>query len=390
LDRIRRRRLGGPDAGGSVALFSGAACFFQSAEAAAMAGERLMFGLASERLHDRCWRFGIDNGFTHAPFLRLTSGGRVMGYRNPNEASWKLQGGLLALVDAFGQTSTLFDQCFLGQDGLLVLKGYFRDSITLHVLQEIVGGGALVSPDPEMRLIQRKAAGSRQNLVILRANERSMHVQWRRDLPDEARSWDLCTSFYGNPDNFPVDDYAEYSILQDKERKFQAIKKLMHQNSALWGYDYIMLPDDDLDMSWSDINTLFAVCREYELQLAQPSLHPLGVINYNTTRQNSAYTLRFVSMVEIMTPIFSRQALLDCIHTFDFNLSGFGIDYAWSKLVEGPATKIAIIDSVSALHTRPTGVSYNFLAAVEEGYAVSKRFGNHDAAKLRQSEAIAL
>jgi hypothetical protein len=353
-----------------------------------MAAEKRMSELDFERLQDRCWRFGIDNGFVHAPFLRLTSGGRVMGYRNPNEASWRLQDGRLALVDMIGQTSTLFDQCFVGDDGLLVLKGYFRDGSILHVLQEIAVGGELVSPDPEMQLIQRRAVGSRQNLVLLRANERSLHSQWKQNILDETRSWDLCTSFYGNPENFPAEDYAEYSVLQRNERKFSAIKKLMHKASVLWQYDYIMLPDDDLDMSWRDINLLFAVCREYELQLAQPSLDPKGVVNYNTTRQNSAYSLRFVSMVEIMTPVFSRQALLDCIHTFDFNLSGFGIDYAWSKLVQGPATKIAIIDCVAALHTRPTGAGYNYSAAVEEGFAVSRKFGNHDHYVIREFGGI--
>jgi hypothetical protein len=110
-----------------------------------MAEGKLIFGLDCGRLQDRCWRFGIDNGFIHAPFLRLTSGGRVMGYRNPNEVSWRLQDGRLALVDMFGQASTLFDRCFVGDDGLLVLKGYFRDESTLHVLQEIVVGGELVS-----------------------------------------------------------------------------------------------------------------------------------------------------------------------------------------------------------------------------------------------------
>jgi hypothetical protein len=32
----------------------------------------------------------------------------------------------------------------------------------------------------------------------------------------------------------------------------------------------------------------------------------------------------------------------------------------------------------TALHTRPTGASYNYPAAVEEGFALSRKFGNHD------------
>jgi hypothetical protein len=334
--------------------------------------------LDTARMSDRCWRFGIDQGFTHAPFLRFASGGRVTGYLNPNECSWKLRDGRVVLVDDVGRDSTVFDQCSVGDDGLLVLKGYFRGGEILHVLQEIVADGDPASPDPSMRLIVRRPVGSRQNLVVIRANENSLHTQWRRDLLDSERSWDLCNSFYGQAENFPAEDFAEYAVLQNEDRKFEALKKLMHANSVLWAYDYIMFPDDDLDMSWSDLNVAFAVCREYDLQLAQPSLDPTGFVNYTTTRQNPSYTIRFVSMVEVMTPIFSRAALRTCVHTFDFNASSFGIDYVWSKLVQGPQTKIAIIDKVAVRHTRPTGHTYDILGAFAEGNALSARYGLQD------------
>jgi hypothetical protein len=331
-----------------------------------------------ERVRDRCWRFGIDGGMTHAPFLRLTSDGRIMGYLNPNEYSWTIREGHLQIADDAGRDSTLFDHCAVGDDGLLVLKGSLRDSDTVHILQEIVADGEPVSPDPAVQLIRKRPAGSRRNLVVLRANEDSLHPQWRQDLLESERSWDLCNSFYGKPENFPPEDFAEYAVLQNQDRKFTALKKLMHTDSVLWGYDYIMFPDDDLDMSWSDINTAFAVCREYGLQLAQPSLDPSGFVNYLTTRQNTSYLLRFVSMVEVMTPIFSRQALRACVHSFDLTASSFGIDYVWSKLVQGPQTKIAIIDKVAVRHTRPTGHNYDIQGAFAEGNALSARYGVRD------------
>jgi hypothetical protein len=334
--------------------------------------------LDREQLQDRCWRFGIDHGFTHAPFLRFASSGRVIGYLNPNERSWVVREGRVVLVDEVGRDSTIFDQCSVGDDGLLVLKGRFRDGNITHVLQEIIADGEPASRDPEIQLIRQRPAGSRRNLVVVRANEQSLHTRWKRDLTDSERSWDLCNSFYGEAKNFPMEDFGEYTIIQNKDRKFIALKKLMHEGSVLWGYDYIMFPDDDLDMSWSDLNVAFAVCREYDLQLAQPSLDPTGFVNYLTTRQNTSYLLRFVSMVEVMAPIFSNQALRTCVHTFDFNTSGFGIDYVWSKLVQGPQTKIAIIDRVAVRHTRPTGHTYDIMGAFAEGNALSARYGLQD------------
>ena len=335
--------------------------------------------LDSERLQNRCWRFGIDRGFTHAPFLRFASGGRLTGYAHPNEKSWAVREGRVVLIDEVGRASTVFDQSSVGDDGLLLLKGYYRDRTVMHVLQEIIADGDPAAPDQEVRLLRQKLTGSRRNLVVLRANENSLHKQWKQDISDSDRSWDLCTSFYGSPENLLREDFAEYTVLQDKDRKFTALKKLMHVDSVLWDYDYIMFPDDDLDMSWSNLNVAFAVCQEYDLQLAQPSLDPAGFVNYQTTQQNKSFILRFVSMVEVMAPIFSRQALRTCVHTFDFNISSFGIDYVWSKLVQGPQTKIAIIDKVAVRHTRPTGHTYDFLGAFAEGRALSSQYGlqNH-------------
>ena len=215
-----------------------------------------------------------------------------------------------------------------------------------------------------------------------------MHPTWLQDIEERDRSWDLCISYYGKPETFPPQDFAEYACLQHHDRKFTALKKLIHRGSILWDYDYLMFPDDDLQMKWSDLNIMFGICSEYQLQLAQPSLHADGVINYPNSKQNPEYLLRFVTMIEIMAPIFSRQALRSCIYTFDLNDSGYGIDYAWSKLVDGPLTKIAVIDRVAVHHTRPTGVNYDLKAAIDEGYATSDKFGYLDQCSMRELGGI--
>ena len=136
-----------------------------------------------------------------------------------------------------------------------------------------------------------------------------------------------------------------------------------------------MFPDDDIMMSRSDINAAFHAMRRWRLELGQPSLHPDGVINYDATRQDARYHVRFTSMVEVMIPIMSRAALLACLPTFDLTRSSFGIDYAWAKIVGGDPGAIGIIDDVAVLHTRPTGLSYDMPAAYAEGDALSSRYG---------------
>ncbi len=344
--------------------------------------------LTADQLCRRCWCFGHDDTLVYAPFLRFGEGGRLIGYRHANESGWVITDGRLAFLDEVGRPTTVFDRSIVGTDGRIRLEGRHRDSSTIHFLREIDPQHGPVPYSPSITLIQRKSVGGRRNLVVLCANERSLHTGWERDIDDSDRSWDLCIAYYGNPDTFPPPDFSEYACLQYRQPKFLGLSNLMHKGSVLWNYDYIMFPDDDLQMKWSDVNTAFAICHEYDLQLAQPSLDPSGVINYKASRQNPLFLLRFVTMVEIMAPIFSNQALRNCIHTFGYNKTGYGIDYAWSKLVDGPLTKIAVIDRVSVTHTRPTGSNYDIFSAIREGYLVSEQYGYFDHYVMRELGGI--
>lgn len=339
-------------------------------------------------LLQRSWCFGHSASVVYAPLLRFGAGGRLIGYRHANENSWAILDGKVALLDEMGLPSTIFDRSSVGSDGRLRLEGRHRDGSVMHFLREVVLDDDLMPYSPHIKLVQRRPVGRRRHLVVLRANEESLHSSWLRDITDGDRSWDLCISYYGQPETFPPDDFSEFMSLQPGQRKFTALKSLMHKASILWNYDYIMFPDDDLQMKWSDLNILFNICSEYELQLAQPSLDPDGVINLKLSQQKADFLLRFVTMVEVMTPIFSVQALRRCVHTFDLNESGFGLDYVWTKLVDGPLTKIAVIDRVAVLHTRALGARYDLKAAIDEGYNTADKFGFLDQNMIRELGGI--
>ena len=339
-------------------------------------------------LLQRSWCFGHSETVVYAPLLRFGEGGRLIGYRHANENSWAILDGRVALLDETGLPTTIFDGSSIGLDGRLRLEGRHRDGNVTHFLREVDFGAGAAPCSPNIELIQRHPVGRRRNLVVLRANEQSLHMSWARDIQDRDRSWDLCISYYGRLETFPPEDFSEFACLQNRQRKFVSLKELMHDASILWNYDYIMFPDDDLQMKWSDLNIIFDICSEFQLQLAQPSLDPASVINYKNSKQKPGFLLRFVTMVEVMAPIFSSKALRQCIHTFDLNQSGYGIDYAWTKLVDGPLTKIAVIDRVAIQHTRPTGNRYDLKAAIEEGYETSDKFGFLDQYTMRELGGI--
>ena len=231
-----------------------------------------------------------------------------------------------------------------------------------------------LAPAGSVELLWDPQRPKRRNLVVVRADEHSLHTQWARNTTQADRNWDLCVSFYGAAENLPGEDAAEYRVLQNTERKYQALYACMHRGSPLWEYDHIAFPDDDLLVSWRDWNDLFNTCREFRLELAQPALSRSGFIAHDICAQEERYRLRYTSFVEIMTPIFSRAALEICVSTFARSASGFGLDNIWPKLLGDPTDRIAIIDGTPIFHTRPQGLNYNVERALAEGNALQRAY----------------
>ncbi len=329
-----------------------------------------------ERLVSAAWSFGTVGGDIHAPFVKLRADGSIGGHSHPKETAWSHRHGSLVFLDDRGLVSTVFDRQVNEGGRLRLLGGRTGAERTGCELVEIVPAHALPGPFRRVELKRRSAAAPRRDLVILRANEASLHRSWPVDIAPADRSWDLCVSFYGR--GKPPNDFSEYGSVQREERKFQAIRSLLMCHPSLTAYDYVMFPDDDIQMSWGDINASFHAMRRWRLELGQPSLHPDGVINYEATRQDARYHVRFASMVEVMIPIMSRATLLACLQTFDLTRSSYGIDYAWSKIVGGDPRSIGIIDDVAVMHTRPTGTAYDLQPAYKEGDALSARYGREE------------
>ncbi len=316
------------------------------------------FRLDEADLQARTWRFGRDDGGMIAPYLRLLAEGRFGGYRHHNEWRWGVEDGTLVFFNIRGERSTVFDKAAAGADGCLVLSGSHVATQTGHVLTEIPFAGVPMATDAgDLELVGLPGRG-RRYLVVLRADDRSLHHDWPRDVSDADRSWDFCVSHYGSADSFARPDWSEWRVHQPQLRKFAALHALFHAASPLWDYDYVMFPDDDLMMSWSDLNICFELCREHRLDLAQPALKEGSFWGLQIVLQQPGTLLRYVDFVECMTPIFSVDALRLCITTFPQSRIGWGLDVIWPSLIGPSASRVAILDAVAVLHTRPVGASY--------------------------------
>lgn len=201
----------------------------------------------------------------------------------------------------------------------------------------------------------------RNNLVVVRAGDRSLHPAWLEGSGE--RNWDLVVNYYGDsPDLYRTSDVVR---IDSKGPKWPALQELLLNHPDLVDeYDYIWLPDDDLAATKADINLLFDICATHRLAVAQPSLDWRSYFGHLTTLRNPRFALRFTNYVEVMAPCFASATLARAVPLFGANLSGWGLDFIWPKLTPNPNADIAIIDSVSVVHTRPVGgPNYNALRA---------------------------
>ncbi len=186
----------------------------------------------------------------------------------------------------------------------------------------------------------------------MRAGNSSLHPGWLAGAG--PRNWDLVVNYFGDdPDIYRVDDVAR---IDSKGPKWPPLQALVERHPEwLDRYDRVMFPDDDLEMSKSDLNRFFEVCAEHGLELAQPSLTPDSPVTHPLLIQNTACRLRFTNFVEVMAPCFSSAFLRVALPTFSATQSGWGIDWLWPRLADNKVSGIAIVDAVAMRHTRPLG-----------------------------------
>jgi hypothetical protein len=301
-----------------------------------------------------------------------------------NEDSWRIENGSLVFYNSQGRVNATFTDALMGPEGVdkvLALRGPIgnidqRDFLILRAVPH----PAPVVHDGEIELgappVITATAATRPNLVVLRAGESSIHAEWLKDAADEGRTWDLCISYYGK-DTRDLVSHHEYLTHQPHQRKFEALYDLFSEESPLWRYERIWFPDDDLLTTSSDIDRMFHLSRKHGLALCQPSLQqvPACHITHAITAQVAGQTMRFTTFVEVMCPLFSREALRICIGTFKGSKTGFGLDHLWPALLGWPRSKIAILDNVALIHTRPFGQNYDLDFATREEVSVRHRYG---------------
>lgn len=185
-----------------------------------------------------------------------------------------------------------------------------------------------------------------RNLVVAVAGDESLHKIWNEGTPN----FDLFVVYYGDAEGRYKSDGIAYE--RCKGTKFNILADIEEKHRGLFKqYDAILVPDDDLYISCEDLNRFFSIFHQYELSLAQPSI--IGWLSVWISGHDPNWLLRYVNWVEIMTPCFSQECFQKVKHTFRENRTNWGIDHWWVKLLDYSEDKIAVVDDIVAIHTRP-------------------------------------
>ena len=199
---------------------------------------------------------------------------------------------------------------------------------------------------------------ARKNLVVLRAGGKSLHRGWL----GEGRTWDLAISSFDSDRaaDFPEAEFFDFY----KGGKWDGIFRFFQLNPELLDrYEYIWLPDDDIEARCADIDRTFDLIRRYDLEVAQPALTRSSYFWHAITLQCPLTRLRYTNCIEIMVPVLKRDLLRRALPYFETSRSGWGVDYIWCRLTSDPRRKCAVLDEVAMRHTRPVGSVLNKGAA---------------------------
>lgn len=224
---------------------------------------------------------------------------------------------------------------------------------------------------------EMSVVSKREYLVFVRAGKRSLHREWMTCDKPEDRLWDVQISQYD--DDPDIGKGGDLPLSVDKGTKWDSIYRYLNAHpEVMQDYKYILFIDDDIRTNCEDLNRFFKICDEYELLVAQPSLHPDSYFCYAALLTCPWLKLRFTNFVECMAPAirtdYLKQHVVDNLASVK---SGWGVDHVWTLWMDDPAYKSAIVDAVSVVHTRPhaTGEKGSVYADLGEGAITPKMEG---------------
>jgi hypothetical protein len=200
-----------------------------------------------------------------------------------------------------------------------------------------------------------------KNLLITTIGEYNHLNKWI----EGQRNFDLALIDYTKEGVIPEQVQSQCVYFANFETfKYPGLYKTFREYPELLNYDYYWMPDEDIELTTAGVNILFNKMAQYRLDLACPSIEE-SAKSFPSWRcfihdQRAPKEIIYINFIEVTCPLFSKSGLYKCLDTFWKSQSGWGIDLAWPKLINGGLGSyhnIAIINSIIARHTRQPNVN---------------------------------
>ena len=168
-------------------------------------------------------------------------------------------------------------------------------------------------------------------------------------------NYDIYVIYYG--DNEEI--YQKYKsavkyIEKRKGSKFQNFKYFYDNYiNIIQKYDRFFILDDDIIFKVKDINKMFDISKNYNLDICGPSFKKGCQISHSVTQHKPNTLLTYTNFVEVNVPLFNKKSIHNLMKKIDYTLIGWGIDFLYIY-VNGmdKRDKYAIIHCVTCINPK--------------------------------------
>jgi hypothetical protein len=164
--------------------------------------------------------------------------------------------------------------------------------------------------------------------------------------------FDYLIFVYDNAE-FREEIYNRCNFIYQNGIKWQFLRKYLTYDRYK-KYDYIFLWDDDLDIGKFSYKNFIEIMKRNDLEIAQPALTDNSYYSHKLTLKNEKHKIgRYTDFVEVMAPVFSRDAWSRYRNMIESNPNSWGWGYDLLAKSVCKYKNMGIVDCESITHTRP-------------------------------------
>jgi GT2 family glycosyltransferase len=259
--------------------------------------------------------------------------------------------------------------------------------------RELIGGGADPRPAGEDFLsgssgkvggldgLRRAATDEAVNAWEILSGRRSSLALTARRRPPPRR---VLVIGVERPEHRALSRRAHRELLRSRHRielhtcppdglgKFENLNRLLAEHPAE-GHDWLLLLDDDIELSHGFLDRFLFLCERFSLQLAQPAHRLSSHAAWPQTRRHPASVARDTRFVEIGPLTALASETFPELLPFPALRMGWGLDAHWAAVAREHGWRMGVIDAVTIRHRAvPAAERYSREQAIDEARAFLK------------------